>query len=174
MCYAGYTLLPSAFGEIPELELHKTRLQVRLSTLLLWAFNPRGARAKRWCTYESENKACTLVKASPMYGGIKIFFFFFQKLRTTTNFFFIILFKYLQDFEHFTKNFTKIFPFSEFPLNFPIIFYKVICGCSFSNSKISGNAGWKKNLEIQTRVCPRVYMILVCDSRPFDSDITDH
>ncbi len=169
-CYASCTLSPSAFGEILEWELHEMRLCEHDS---LHSYCELSIHNVRVYIQEQEQGTSFGEGISDVWGN-RNFGFFFWKITHLPDFFFVILFKYLQDFQHFTKNFTKIFPFPEFPLNFPIIFYKVVPGYLFLNFKIFRNVDWKKtNLKNPTSMCPREYMILVCDTRPFDSDIMD-
>ncbi len=87
--------------------------------------------------------------------GKRNFVFFSQITHLSECIFFLILFKYLQDFQHFTKNFTKIFPFPKFPLNF-LSFY---CRLLMSVSELQNfwECGLKKKIfENQRSMCPRV------------------
>ncbi len=156
---ASYTLSPSAFGEILQRELTRDEtVRVRLSTLLLWL-----SIHEEW---EHGKGVHTRAKIRHVHW----WGFFFSKITSNQNFglffknyappeyiFFLIFLKYLHDFQYFTKNFTKIFLFSEFLLNFQIIFYSSL---QMPLSKLQNIREWglkkKTILENQTSMCPRV------------------
>ncbi len=57
-----YTLIECVWRDSQARVTWDETVQVRFSTILPWTLNPRGTRSRQACTYESENKARSLVE----------------------------------------------------------------------------------------------------------------